>query len=222
MKHLFLTTITAMVLVISFSSCETENDLQETDAIENNSNTEKLSATAIIDHAKNTRLTTLWMRNDHEPWNRGNAEVYAHIIGLSSNKQPIISTVRMPYANHDKEMYYPDQKMIDWGNNYAEGVVSIVFIEADDTFPGFTQPIFITTYQPNRFLNTPVAQAVRIITDDFLREGYFAFGNRTIYSPEDDIMDVFYNISRTRDYEVPGGAVGGSRNNIYVTLKRRF
>ncbi len=229
MKNLFLTAVIALIIFVCTTSCEADNDLPETETItkEENPVTQKidLSADGYVNYANSTNLTTLWMRDDHEPRSRGNAEMYAHIIGLDSNKQPIITTVRMPYANHDRTMYYPNQKMIDWDkNNYAGGLVSIVFMEADN--PGLGgDPIFPTTYNEGQFFNMPIPQALNIITNDFVSAvgtGYSTISNGIIFDGADDLLDVFYNISRTRDYVVVGGAVGGSRNNVYVTLKRKF
>ncbi len=221
MKNLFLTTITALGLLVCITSCEADNDLQE---LEQNISKSGVATIRPVQAAgKSATLESFWMRKDHEPRHRGNAEIYAHIIGLDRNKRPVISTVRMPYANHDKTVYYPNQKLIDWENhNYAGGLVSIVFIEADDVFPGLTPPEINTSYPPNRFRNTPVPQAVNIITDDFLRYGSFNMNGRRIYGGEDDIVDIFRDISRYKDYVITNGAVGGLKDNVYLNLRRNF
>lgn len=226
MKNSFLKLGILVTVLFAFAACEVEQ-LQGFEENGTNENVMKqdLSADGYVNFAKNTRLTTLWMRQDHEPRHLGAAEMYAHIIGLDSNKQPLISTVRLPFANHDRTMYYINEKLVDWdANNYAGGLVSIVFMEADNVGLG-GDPIFTTDYSEDRFLNTPIPLAVSIITNDFVEKegvGYATEANGLIYDSADDIVDIFYNISRSRDYEVIGGAVGGSRDNVFVTLKRKF
>ncbi len=226
MKNLFLITITALTMLFCITSCEVENDLQELE--QNSAKSGFATINPVNPTAKSTTLNTFWMRDDHEPWNRGNAEIYAHIIGFDGNRKPIFSTVRMPYANNDKTMYYPNQKLIDWTeNNYAGGLVSIVFMEADDktTVPP-SLPTRLFPLDEAKYLNRPIAQALNILTSDFLSGvGLLGFGTPdtgVIYDSADDLVDVFYNISRDRDYEVIDGAVGGDRDNVYVTLKRKF
>ena len=226
MKKIFIRLGILVTVLFAFVACEVEEleGFDEKNA-EQNLMSKGLSADGYVNFADNTRLTTLWMREDHEPWHRGDAEIYAHIIGLDNNKQPLISTVRLPFANHDRTMYYIDTKLIDWdANRYAGGLVSIVFMEADNASP-IQEPIFATTYSAGRFLNTPIPQALSIVTNDFVEAegiGYATVEDGIIYEGADDIVDVFYNISRYQDYEVIGGAVGGSRDNVFVTLKRRF
>lgn len=222
MKNLFLKLFTISAM-FTFISCDVEE--YGIEAEENISEEKDLSAGGYVNFAESTVLNSFWMREDHEPWNRGSAEVYAHIIGLDSNKQPIISTVNMSYANHDGTVYYPNQKLIDWdANNYAGGLVSIVFMEADDA--GLNPaPIFTTSYSEDRFLNTSIPLAVSIVTNDFLGQegiGYATEENGIIYEGADDLLDVFYNISITKDYIVVGGAVPGSMDNVYVNLRRKF
>ena len=214
MKKLTLIT-TIISSIFLFISCEEIEEGFESTELPN----KNLSANGSANFAQVSNLTTFWMRKDHEPWNRGKAEIYAHIIGLDSNRQPLISTVSLPFADHDKTTYYINKKLIDWdANNYAGDYVSIVLTEADDEIS--SDPIFTTTYPEDRFINTPITLALSIITNDFIAEegtGY-GFNGKVVYSGADDIVDVFYNISRFRNYEV----VGGSKDNVYITLNRRF
>ena len=210
MKKNILSTIVTLVF-LSITSCEKDIDLPETET----STSKSLSADGKVRFADDSRLKTFWMRNDHEPWNRGNAEIYAYIIGLDRNREPIFSRVRMPYADHDGEVYYINEKLIDWSKGYASGVVSIIFIEADDPIPTTLSTAIGFESKDWDFSDVSVHRALITISDNF-RNVITPDGN--YISPEDDIVDIFYQISRYRDYNV----VGGSRDNAYITLKRNF
>ncbi len=216
MKYLFLTTITTIVLAITFTSCETEEEYSiETEIVtdENIRAQEKdLSATGYVNFADSATLTSFWMREDHEPWNRGAAEVYAFVIGLDREKDPIIKKVNMSYADHDKIVYYPDQELINWSNFYYD-TVSIIFIEADDTHNSLwttENPNWQYPFPDGVFRNLPVEFALKYVVENFAQIGEI--------DAADDWIDIFENISRYRDYDV----VGGILDDVYITLERTY
>ncbi len=219
MKNSFSKLGILATVFFTFAACEVE-EFKEFDkkGTEKNLMNKGLSADGYVNFADNSRLKTFWMRYDHEPWNRGNAEVYAFMIGLDRNRNPLFSKVRMPYANHDGEVYYIDQKLIDWSKGYAGGMVNIIFTEADDTIPTTLIPgKFPADFEDGEFSNIPIHQALNLLTNSFKNSDFIA-PDGSFISPEDDIVDVFRQVSRYRDYNV----VGGELDNAYITLEREF
>lgn len=210
MKNSFLRLGVISALIVTTMSCQPDEDLQEFDTIksEQNSENKDLSATGTVNSAKESILKTYWMRKDHEPNSRGSAEIYAFIIGLDSDKDPIIKRVPMYYADHDKTVYYPNQSFINWSNFYYNKV-NIVFIEADDTHFG-EDPQWSNSFEDGYFKNVPVEFALRYVTNQFRYLG--------LISSSDDWVDNFENISRYSNYNV----VGGKRDNVYITLEREY
>ncbi len=208
MKNISLTTfITVLTIFVSLTSCEADNDLQE---LEQNSQKSGLATTRPINPtAKTTNLDTFWMREDHEPWNRGKAEIYAFVIGLDQEKDPIIQEVSMDYADHDKTMYYPEELLINWSNFYFD-TVSIVFIEADDAH--------FTAHNPNWEYPIADGELNELSVEFALKYLVENFRNLSQIDDADDWVDHFENISRFQNYDV----VGGKLDNVYITLERQF
>lgn len=212
MKKILLTAI-VLILFVCISSCEVDTDMPETEAITEEEDlsiaNKDLSADGYVNFAHSATLKTFWMREDHEPWNRGKAEIYAFVIGLDRDKDPIIKTVPLHYADHDKTMYYPDQSLINWSNFY-HSKVSVIFIEADD--PHFTEH--------NAAWEFPIADGeLKELSVEFalkyLIENFRLLG---VIDHADDWVDYFENISRYQDYDV----VGGKLDNVYITLMREY
>lgn len=209
-------TLIPIIILIFFgciTSCQLDTDIEEIDAIinkENSSVTHKdLSADGYVNFADSTVLTTYWMREDHEPWNRGKAEIYAFVIGLDQDKDPVIQSVSLDHIDHDGIVYDKKETLINWSNFYYN-TVSIIFIEADD--PHFTteNPNWEYPIADGELKDLSVEFALKYLVENFWNLGQI--------DSSDDWVGYFENISRYQDYDV----VGGKLDNVYISLEREF
>jgi hypothetical protein len=78
-----------------------------------------------------TRLESIRLNNDNEPWISGAAEIYAVTSGVLTGNEPQLHIVDMPYLDDDGQTYSPRQIILDWAN-YDFGVANVQLFEHDD------------------------------------------------------------------------------------------
>ena len=205
MKNISIRLYLFLITLILAFSCDTPDDLVLQEKVNENHNS-TLSAEALNLVPEEAILRSFWMREDHEPWHRGKAEIYAFVIGLDQDKDPIVKNVPLPFADHDKTVYYRNLSLINWSNFYYN-TVAIIFIEADD--PHFTEhdPNWEFPLENGGLIDFPIEIALRFLIENFRLLGEI--------DSSDDIIDVFENINRFEDYDV----VGGRDNNVFITLE---
>lgn len=221
----FKLSIYLSTLLLLLISCEKNNeDLINAEAKEIQSTANlSLRAEAINNSAAYTQMNSFWMREDHEPWNRGRAEIYAFVFGLDedNNRNPIVTKVNLAFADHDKTMYYQKIKLIDWNaHNYAEGKAVILFMEADERIhlaTGGESNYVENLHRDGRYLEMPVCRALGFIADNFRERKYLPPGGPHIDST-DDYVDIFFCLSRDSDYEL----IDGFFDNVHISLERKF
>jgi hypothetical protein len=74
----------------------------------------------------------VYLRDDHEPWHKGGAEIYTLVAGVNPDGQPQVDTVQMPYADHDGKNYHlnPPQILVNW-SHFKFNAVDLVMMEED-------------------------------------------------------------------------------------------
>jgi len=77
-----------------------------------------------------TKLTKISLQDDEEPWIKGGAEIFTFIAGVFDNNNPAIKAVALPYLDHDKTDYYPNQLLVNW-NDYKYNAVNFSMYEED-------------------------------------------------------------------------------------------
>ncbi|NYI04483.1 DUF3103 family protein [Allostreptomyces psammosilenae] len=77
-----------------------------------------------------TRLDSIHLSDDQEPWVRGDAEIYALVAGVSPAGQPQVDTVQLPYLDEDGRTYTPGQILVNW-SHFRYDAVDIVLMEED-------------------------------------------------------------------------------------------
>jgi hypothetical protein len=82
------------------------------------------------DAVPTTKITEVRLNNDHEPWFKGNAEIYTIVGGVGKDSKAKATIVKMPYLNDEKHTYKPNQILI-WWNNYKFNAVDAVMMEDD-------------------------------------------------------------------------------------------
>ncbi|WP_086820626.1 DUF3103 family protein [Allokutzneria sp. NRRL B-24872] len=79
------------------------------------------------------KITSIRLAKDHEPDLRGDAEIYALVAGVGPDDKPVVDTVQMPYLDHDKTTYTPNQVLVNW-SHFKYAAADAVMMEEDDNF----------------------------------------------------------------------------------------
>ena len=77
-------------------------------------------------------LKKIRLEDDKEPWISGGAEIYAIVTGIDPTRdEPILDIIDLPYLDHDKTDYSPNQVLIHW-QRYRWQAVDLLLMEQDD------------------------------------------------------------------------------------------
>ena len=165
------------------------------------SKTEPLNATGI----QTTRLDSIRLVNDEEPWILGAAEIYAIVSGVIGSNDPQMLIVDMPYLDFDGTTYTPNQILVNW-SNFAFQVANIGLFEHDSStsYQYLITAIISAVGAAGSLAGLPVVQAVTDIANRII-----AAIPASVFSNYDDFADVFYTIEETKTYT---GLVGASQN----------
>lgn len=155
-----------------------------------------------------TRLESIRLNDDEEPWISGAAEVYAITAGILPGNQAQVTIVDMPYLDHDGTTYYPRQVLLDW-NQYSYGAANVLLYEHDDNtnYQTLVGLLIQAIGQGGSLAGYPAVQAIAEIAGRIVAampSGWF--------SNDDDYVDSIYTIEKTRG-ETRHGAAG----NAYVS-----
>lgn len=155
-----------------------------------------------------TRLESIRLNDDEEPWVSGAAEVYAITAGVLPGNSPQIAIVDMPYLDHDGTTYYPRQVLLDW-NQYSYGVANVLLYEHDDNtnYQQLVTLIIQAVGQGGTLFGQPEVAAIAEIAARIVAAmpaGWF--------SNDDDYVDSIYSVEKTR-----GETRYGARGNALVS-----
>lgn len=155
-----------------------------------------------------TRLESIRLNDDEEPWVSGAAEVYAITAGVLPGNSPQIAVVDMPYLDHDGTTYYPRQVLLDW-NQYSYGVANVLLYEHDDNtnYQQLVTLIIQAVGQGGSLFGQPEVAAIAEIAARIVAampSGWF--------SNDDDYVDSLYSVEKTR-----GETRYGARGNALVS-----
>ncbi len=152
-----------------------------------------------------TKLTSIRLANDQEPWISGAAEVYAVASGVVGDNAPQLRIVELPYLDNDGTTYTPNQILLDW-NDYAFQAANLQLFEHDDntSYQQLVSALVTAIGAAGSLAGYPVVQAITEIANrviEAMPAGWFA--------NDDDYVDSFYTIEKTPTYT---GLIGASRN----------
>jgi hypothetical protein len=153
-----------------------------------------------------TRLDSIRLQNDQEPWISGAAEVYAVVSGvLDASNSPQLKIVDLPYLDHDGTTYRPNQIVVDW-TNYAYQAVNIQLFEHDDNtnYQDLVTVLISAVGAAGSLAGYPVISAIAEIANRII-----AAIPSSAFTNDDDYVDSFYTIEKTRTYT---GHVGAGQN----------
>jgi hypothetical protein len=158
-----------------------------------------------------TRLDSIRLQDDCEPWISGAAEIYALVSGvLDASNSPQVKLVDMPYLDYDGTTYRPNQIVVDW-TNYAYQAVNIQLFEHDDNtnYQDLVTAIVSAIGAAGSLAGYPVVSAITEIANRII-----AAIPSSAFTNDDDYVDSFYTVEKTRTYT---GLVG-ARGNATVSL----
>jgi hypothetical protein len=151
-----------------------------------------------------TKMDTVWLSDDEEPWVEGDAEIYSLVSGFGLDGTVRVDSVDMPYLNDDHTTYNPGQLIINW-SNYKYDAVDLVMMESDTN----------TNYEA---LAQSIADALLYITDNGAYQPLVDAILNAIpsdwYTNDDDYVDSWYAIT-----EQTSGTLYGAANNGWMTVE---
>jgi hypothetical protein len=77
-----------------------------------------------------TKITAIRLSDDKEPWIKGAAEIFSIVGGFGLDGKATVDIVDMPYLDHDKTTYYPNQLLVHF-NGYKYDLADVVMMEDD-------------------------------------------------------------------------------------------
>lgn len=155
-----------------------------------------------------TRLESIRLNDDEEPWISGAAEIYAITSGVLTGNQPQVQVVDMPYLDYDGTTYYPRQIILDWAS-YAYGVANIQLYEHDDNtdYKTLVTTIVSAIGAAGSLAGYPVVSAVTEIANRIINAMPDSW-----FTNDDDYVDSFYTIEKAY-----GATRWGARGNALIT-----
>ncbi|MFE7774646.1 DUF3103 family protein [Streptomyces sp. NPDC057445] len=146
-----------------------------------------------------TKITSIRLNDDQEPWIKGGAEIYALVTGWGQDGVARVDTVQMPYLDDDGRTYYPNQVLVNWFN-YKYNLADVVLME-DDGDTNYKElaraiaAILLTVTDQGAY--TPLVDAVLAAIPD------------SWYTDDPDYVDSWYTLSRQEQGSRTGAAANG-------------
>ncbi|MUL18122.1 DUF3103 domain-containing protein [Aliivibrio fischeri] len=165
-----------------------------------------LRATAEPTEINTTILKKIQLKDDHEPWISGKAEIYAIVSGVSpSRDEPTIDVIEMPYLDYAEQSYPANQIMVFW-DRYRWGAADIILMEQDDKtdYKQLAQTILKAASDFLATIPDKEAQAYLIIPQ--MTSAIIALLPDDLFVNDDDFVDVFYTIMKDTEYTEHSGA----------------
>ncbi|MFF0430163.1 DUF3103 family protein [Streptomyces sp. NPDC004520] len=77
-----------------------------------------------------SRITSVRLNDDKEPWIKGDAEIFSIVSGFGLDGKVRVDTVTHPYLNDEGTTYYPNQILVNW-SQYKYNLADVVMMEDD-------------------------------------------------------------------------------------------
>jgi hypothetical protein len=172
------------------------------------------AATPRVGH-QTTRLDSIRLKDDEEPWALGSAEIYAVTSGVvSSDNKAAMQIVDMPYLDNDGSTYTPQQIILDW-SDFTFQAANINLFEKDDntSYQDLVEALISAVGAAGTLAGKPAIQAITDIANRII-----AALPASWFANDDDYVDTFYTVQENVTYT---GRIGAS-NNATVTLTPFF
>jgi hypothetical protein len=150
-----------------------------------------------------TKVDSVWLNDDEEPWISGDAEIFSIVSGFGFDGKVRVDTVDMPYLDNDHTTYYPNQILVNW-SNYKYDLADVVMMEDDGD----------TNYSA---LAKAIADALLTITDQGayipLVDAVLAAIPTSWWTNDPDYVDSWYTLAQNST-----GRLNGARGNGWMTV----
>ncbi|MFJ8429964.1 DUF3103 family protein [Kitasatospora sp. NPDC094019] len=151
-----------------------------------------------------TKITSVRVNDDEEPWFKGAAEMFSLVSGFGQDGKVRVDSVAMPYLQYDGTTYYPNQILVNW-SNYKYNLADVVLMEDDGD----------TNY-------LALAQAVAAVLLTIADQGaYIPLVNAVLaalptswWTDDPDYVESWYTLARTST-----GQLNGARGNGWMTVE---
>ncbi|MFD3439439.1 DUF3103 family protein [Streptomyces sp. NPDC058685] len=151
-----------------------------------------------------SRISSVRLSDDEEPWVKGDAEIYSLVTGFGLDGKVRVDPVDMPYLDEDGKTYSPNQILVNW-SSYKYNLADVVMMEEDGS----------TNY---RALATAIAGVLLTIAD---LGAYIPLVNAVLdampddwWTDDPDYVDSWYTLAQSLS-----GSSGGARGNGSMTLE---
>ncbi|MFB9368499.1 DUF3103 family protein [Kitasatospora albolonga] len=154
-----------------------------------------------------TKITSVRVSDDEEPWFKGAAEMFALVSGFGLDGKVRVDSVAMPYLQYDGTTYYPNQILVNW-SNYKYNLADVVLMEDDGD----------TNY-------LALAQAIAAVLLTIADQGaYIPLVNAVLgampaswWVDDPDYVESWYTLARGSS-----GRLNGARGNGWMTVEPYF
>ncbi|MFE2105144.1 DUF3103 family protein [Kitasatospora sp. NPDC059463] len=151
-----------------------------------------------------TKITSVEVNDDEEPWFKGAAEMFSLVSGFGQDGKVRVDSVAMPYLQYDGTVYYPNQILVNW-SNYKYNLADVVLMEDDGD----------TNY-------LALAQAIAAVLLTIADQGaYIPLVNAVLaalpsnwWTDDPDYVESWYTLARTST-----GRLNGARGNGWMTVE---
>ncbi|WP_333771246.1 DUF3103 family protein [Streptomyces sp. IBSBF 2435] len=170
-----------------------------------------LTAPAATGGYWSTKVNSVYLNDDEEPWILGDAEIFSIVSGFGFDGKVRVDTVDMPYLDKDGTTYYPNQILVNW-SNYKYNLADVVMMEDDGD----------TNYAS---LAKALADALLTITDQGayipLVDAILAAIPSAWYTNDADYVDSWYTLAQGSSGQL-NGARGNGRLNVSPYFVQQF
>lgn len=149
-----------------------------------------------------TKINSIRLNDDEEPWIEGDAEIYSIVGGFGLDGKAAVNIVQMPYLDNDGTTYYPNQILVGF-QAYKYNLADVVMMEDDGD----------TNYEA---LAQAIADALLTITDVGT---YIPLVNAILgaipsswWTNDPDYVDSWYTLSTSTSGTLTGAAGNGTMN----------
>ncbi|MDW6005063.1 DUF3103 family protein [Vibrio mangrovi] len=143
-----------------------------------------------------TKLTKVRVKDVHESWIKGPAEVYSLVTGVLSGNEPQILAVEMPYLDYNETDYYPNQIVINW-SEYNYRAVDMLMYEHDSgtNYKELVKVLVTAVGAAGSLAGWAPSAAVAEISNRVIT----AMPD-SVFTDDDDFIDACYTLERGKPY----------------------
>lgn len=173
-----------------------------------------VEVTSSVQPISTTVIKQISLKDTHEPWIMGKAEIYGIVTGVDPSRvEPILDVIDMPYLDYADVQYFPNQIIIHW-SRYRWAAADLLLMEHDDdtNYRVLATALLNAAEKVLKAIPDPVAQGMTIIP--MITNGILDAMPSSWFTNDDDFVDVFYTLQEGQTYTYYFGAGGNARATL--------